>query len=225
MLKLKHIALSAFEITKEGKSILIDPYIELNPSYDFRGSEITDIFITHGHYDHIGQGVEIAKATNARVTSIVDVASYFAEQGVRNVQHVGIGSWLNFDWGRCVFLPAIHTCTLPNGRTGGIASSILFEIDGIKIFHAGDTALTVEFKGIQEVYQPNIALLPIGGVYGMDMDHAEIAAKWLGVKLVIPMHYYLPPQINVNPHDFAKRFEDTDITCLVLEDKVLTIEE
>lgn len=218
MLKLKHIALSAFEIKKDENSLLIDPFISLNPKYDYRKSKISDIFVTHGHYDHVGQTVEIAKYTNARVTSIVDVAGYFEEQGVENVRYVGVGSWLNYSWGRCIFLPAIHTCTLPNGKTGGIASSILFEIDGIRIFHAGDTSLTVEFKGINEVYHPDIALLPIGGIYGMDVEHAVIATKWLGVKTVIPMHYYLPPQISVDPYDFSKEFEGTDVKCIILND-------
>ena len=217
MLKIKHIALSAFEINYGHGSLLIDPLIELNPQYDYHSLNISDIFVTHGHYDHIGQTFNIAKDTGAQVTSIVDVAAYFYEQGLKKVRAVGVGCWLNYNWGRCIFLPAIHTCTLPNGATGGIAASILFEIDGIRIFHAGDTALTVEFKGIKEVYHPDIALLPIGGTYGMDIEHAAIAADWLGAKTVIPMHYYLPPHIDVNPQDFAKLFQNSSVECFVLD--------
>jgi len=218
MLKLKHIALSAFEIINDSSTILIDPFVSLNSQYNYRNSKnISDIFVTHGHYDHVGQTVEIAKSTGADVTAIVDVAAYFKDQGVKKVHHVGIGSWLNYGWGRCVFLPAIHTCTLPNGAPGGVAASILFEIDGVRIFHAGDTSLTVEFKGINEVYHPDVALLPIGGIYGMDIEHAAIAAEWLGAKTVVPMHYYLPPVIDVDPKDFAKKFEGTDIKCVILD--------
>lgn len=191
MLKLKHVALSAFEIINDSGTILIDPFVSLNSQYNYRNSKnISDIFVTHGHYDHVGQTVEIAKSTGADVTAVVDVAAYFKDQGVKKVHHVGIGSRLNYDWGRCVFLPAIHTCTLPNGAPGGVAASILFEIDGVRIFHAGDTSLTMEFKGINEVYHPDVALLPIGGIYGMDVEHAAIAARWLGAKTVVPMHYY-----------------------------------
>ena len=173
MLKLRHIALSAFEIINDSGTILIDPFVSLNAQYNYRNSKnISDIFVTHGHYDHVGQTVEIAKNTETDVTAIVDVAAYFKSQGVEKVHPVGVGSWLNYDWGRCVFLPAIHTCTLPNGASGGVAASILFEIDGVRIFHAGDTSLTVEFKGINEVYHPDVALLPIGGIYGMDIEHA-----------------------------------------------------
>lgn len=218
MLKLRHIALSAFEIINDSGTILIDPFVSLNAQYNYRNSKnISDIFVTHGHYDHVGQTVEIAENTETDVTAIVDVAAYFKSQGVEKVHPVGVGSWLNYDWGRCVFLPAIHTGTLPNGASGGVAASILFEIDGVRIFHAGDTSLTVEFKGINEVYHPDVALLPIGGIYGMDIEHAVIAAKWLGAKTIVPMHYYLPPVIDVDPRDFVKKFEGTGVKCVILD--------
>jgi L-ascorbate metabolism protein UlaG (beta-lactamase superfamily) len=110
---------------------------------------------------------------------------------------------LNYDWGRAIFLPAYHSSTLPDGTYGGVAASILFDIEGVRIFHAGDTCLSADFKTYKELYRPNIALLPIGGTYTMDVEHAVVAADWLGAKTVIPMHYNTFPAIAQDPVVFS----------------------
>lgn len=200
---LKYIGHSAFEIKTKDKSILVDPYISINPKYDWRKSNITDIFVTHAHGDHLGDAIEISKEKNAPITAVVELAAYCGKQGCET-HGINFGGWINYDWGRVVFLPAFHTSSLPDGSYGGEPASIIFDIEGVRIFHAGDTCLTSEMKTIKELYSPNIALLPIGGYYTMDIEHAAVAAKWLGVQTVIPMHYNTFPNIQADLEKFTR---------------------
>lgn len=215
MVDLKYIGHSAFEFRIKDKSILIDPYVSINPKYDWRQSNITDIFVTHAHADHLGEAMEISKEKKAPITAIVELAGYCEKQGCET-HGINFGGWLNFDWGRAIFLPSFHTSSLPDGSYGGEAAGILFDIEGVRIYHAGDTALTSEMKIIKELYAPNIALLPIGGYYTMDVEHAAVAAKWLGVQIVIPMHYNTFPTIKADLQRFAQLINANNTGVMVL---------
>ena len=113
-------------------------------------------------------------------------------------------------------MPAFHSSSLPDGSYGGNAASILFDIDGVRIYHAGDTCLSSEMKTIKELYAPQIALLPIGGNYTMDFEHAAMAAKWLGVRTVIPMHYNTYPEIQADLQRFANLIAYGNTACQIL---------
>ena len=102
------------------------------------------------------------------------------------------------------------------GRYGGCAASILLDVDGVRIYHAGDTCLTGEMKTIRELYAPQIALLPIGGTYTMDVEHAAMAAKWLGVRTVIPMHYGTFPEIQADLERFRNLIAFGNTACQIL---------
>lgn len=215
MADLKYIGHSAFEIKKDNKSVLIDPFVSINEKYNWHNQPITDILLTHAHGDHLGEAVEIAKEKDIEITAVAELAGYCKEQGAK-VKSVGLGAWLNYSWGRAVFLPAFHSSSLPDGRYGGCAASILLDIDSVRIFHAGDTCLTGEMKTVRELYAPQIALLPIGGNYTMDAEHAAMAAKWLGVKTVIPMHYGTFPEIQADLKRFAKLIAFGNTACQIL---------
>ena len=215
MVDLKYIGHSAFEFKIGDKSILVDPFVSHNPKYDYKKSNIVDIFVTHGHSDHLGEAIDIAKAKKAQITAIAEVATYCANNKCKT-RPVGLGSWLNYDWGRAIFLPAYHSSTLPDGSYGGVAASILFDIEGVRIFHAGDTCLTADFKTYKEIYRPNIALLPIGGTYTMDVEHAVVAADWLGAKTVIPMHYNTFPEVQADLNRFVQLMQINNTNCAVL---------
>ena len=215
MVDLKYIGHSAFEIKTGDKSILVDPLVSITPKYDYKQSNIVDIFVTHGHSDHLGEAIEISKEKKAPITAITEVASYCAGKKVKT-RPVCPGGWLNYDWGRAIFLPAYHSSSLPDGSYGGIAASILFDIEGVRIFHAGDTCLTPDFKAYKDLYRPNIALLPIGGNYTMDIEHAVVAADWLGAKTVIPMHYNTFPEIQADLQKFAQLMQVNNTTCCIL---------
>ena len=215
---LRYIGHSAFELKFEKNSILIDPYVSNNNDYNWHESNITDIFVTHGHSDHLGQAIEIAKEKNATITAIVELAQYCKEQGCK-VRSVNFGSWINYDWGRVVFVPAYHTSSLPDGRYAGEAAGIIVDADKIRIYHAGDTALTSEMKTIKELYRPNIAMLPIGGTYTMDAEHAAVAASWIGAQTVIPMHYNTFPEIEADVQKFITLVQMNNTNCAILDPK------
>ncbi len=200
---LKYIGHSAFEIKTNNKTILVDPFVSVNPKYNWHDYEINDIFVTHAHADHLGAAIEISKEKNAPVTAVVELAQYFEKQGCR-ANGINFGAWLKYEWGNALFYPAFHTSSLPDGGYGGMAASIIFDIENVRIFHAGDTCLTGEMKTIKELYAPEIALLPIGGHYTMDVEHAAVAAKWLGAKTVIPMHYNTFPNIQADLEKFTR---------------------
>lgn len=212
---LKYIGHSAFEIKLKDNSIMVDPYVSINPKYDWHKSNITDIFLTHAHGDHLGQAIEIAKEKDATITAIVELAQYCKEQGCK-VRAVNFGGWINYDWGRVVFVPAFHTSTLPDGRYAGEPAGIVFDVEKVRIYHAGDTALTTEMKTIKELYRPNIAMLPIGGHYTMDVEHAAVAAAWIGAQTVIPMHYNTFPEIQADLEKFMKLIQVNNSNCVIL---------
>ncbi len=213
---LRYIGHSAFELKLENNSVLIDPFVSHNPKYNWRESNITDIFLTHAHSDHLGQAIEIAKEKNATITAIVELAKYCREQGCK-VRSVNFGGWINYDWGRVVFVPAFHTSSLPDGSYAGEAAGIVVDAENVRLYHAGDTALTNEMKTIKELYRPNIACLPIGGNYTMDVEHAAVAAHWIGAQTIIPMHYNTFPEIQADLTKFMALVQVNNSNCVVLD--------
>lgn len=203
MVDIKYIGHSAFQITNDENAVLIDPMVKQNPKYDWKKEPVRDILLTHAHGDHLGQAIEIAKDLDIEITAVPELAAYCKEQGAK-AKSISLGCWLQYSWGRAIFLPAFHSSSLPDGRYGGCPASIFLDVDGARIYHAGDTCLSGEMKTIKELYAPQIAMLPIGGNYTMDVEHAAIAAKWLGVKTVIPMHYGTFPEIEADVERFIK---------------------
>ncbi len=215
MVDLKYIHHSAFQVTSKDKAVIIDPWVDKNQNYKWQDEPITDILLTHAHGDHLGNAIEIAKGKNATITAVAELASYCKKQGAKT-RSINLGGWIKYDWGRAVFVPAFHSSSLPDGSYGGCAAGIILDIEGIRIYHAGDTCLTGEMKTIKELYAPQIALLPIGGNYTMDVEHAAIAAKWLGVKTVIPMHYGTFSEIETDCEKFAQLVAFNNTACQIV---------
>lgn len=213
---LTFIGHSAFYIEKDNHGILIDPFISQNPKAIFDNNKtITDIFVTHGHADHLGDAIPISRKTQATITAIFELANYCARQGAF-VNPMNFGGKLLYQWGSARFLPAFHSNSTPDGQYAGMPASILFEIDGVKIYHAGDTCLNSEMKTIGELYKPDIALLPVGSQYTMDINDAIIAAKWLGAKKIIPMHYNTFEAINTDIQQFKILAQKENIEAIIL---------
>ena len=203
MVDIKYIGHSAFQIINGDNAVIIDPFVKQNKDYDWKREPIKDILLTHAHGDHLGDAIEIAKDLDIEITAVPELAKYCAENGAK-VKSISLGCWLNYSWGRAVFLPAFHSSSLPDGRYGGCPASIFLEVDGARTFHAGGSCLNYELRMVKELYAPQIAMLPIGGNYTMDIEHAAVAAKWLGVKTVIPMHYGTFPEIQADVEKFIQ---------------------
>lgn len=216
-MKLRYLGHSAFEMETGNHKILVDPFLVQCPDYDSTG--VTDIFVTHGHADHLGKAPQIAMKNGAVVTAVFELAKYCSRYGI-NVNGISLGGWINYDWGRAIALPAFHSSSTDDGTYTGCPVGYLFEIEGKRIFHAGDTCLNSEMKVLKEVYKPDVAILPVGGQFTMDVQNAVVAADWIGAQTVIPMHYNTFPQINADIEVFKTAIEKIGKTP-----KVLKIEE
>lgn len=219
ILKIDYIGHSAFFIhTDVNRGILVDPFITGNPKaiFDFTDKEISEIFVTHGHSDHLGDAIQIARAKQVPIYTVFELANYCAQKGAF-ATGLNIGGKFDFNWGWVKFLPAFHSNSTPEGGYAGMPSSILFNIGGTKIYHAGDNSLNSEMKVIGDVYKPDIACLPVGSCYTMDAQDAVIAAKWLGVKTVIPMHYNTFDAINVDTNLLFNAFNNENISISILK--------
>lgn len=228
-MKLKWLGHSAFELTsKKGLNILIDPFIKANPTCPLKVSDLHPniICITHGHADHFGDVIEIAKNNpDLIVITNYEISIYLQRKGVNSIG-INYGSSVKFGDVEIRMLEAKHTSTFDfeiDIRYAGNPASFLFTFDdGLKVFHAGDTGLFSDMKFvIGEVYKPDIALLPIGNIFTMDMKEASIAASWINPKFVMPMHYNTFPSIAQDPEEFKKLVSN----CKTLIPDVLEIIE
>lgn len=204
-MKLKYLGHSSFEIRQGENKILIDPFLALYPDYDYSG--VTEIFVTHGHGDHLGSAIEISKKTGAKIIAVFELANYCVAKGAK-AQGISLGAWLEYSWGKVIAVPAFHSSSTPDGIYAGCPCGFVFNIDGQFIYHAGDTCLNNEMKIIGELYEPDISILPIGGCYTMDIEHAIIASEWLKTSMIIPMHYNTFESIKVDISDFERQVRE-----------------
>jgi L-ascorbate metabolism protein UlaG (beta-lactamase superfamily) len=195
------------------KKILIDPFVEGRSILDTNPDLVA---VTHGHDDHMGETVALAKKTIA----ISEIAKYLKSRGLP-VEGMNIGGTIIIDRVSFTMTPAVHSSWIEEagtGRCGGTAAGFVIGMDGIKVYHAGDTGLFSDMKLIGDLYHPDVALLPIGGRYTMGTSEAMMAAQFIGAKMVIPIHYNTWDKIAADPQSFKKSLEKTtDIRVTVLK--------
>ena len=187
---------ACFELSDGDTRVLVDPFLTGNPKAAAEASELepTHIFLTHGHADHYGDIVDIAKRTGAQVVAITEVAGELGEQGVENVADPNIGGTMEFEGVWVRLTPAWHTSTTPNGTVNTPAGMVI-NLGGKTVYHVGDTALFSDIRLAGQRDQLDAAFVPIGGHYTMDRHDAAVAAEWIGAPVIVPIHYNTFPPI------------------------------
>jgi len=192
--------------TPGGKHVLVDPYLTGNSSCPERlkhPKHVDAIFLTHGHDDHLGDTVALAKRFDATCLAIIELGAWLGKQGVKNVVGFNKGGSTDAAGVHATMTHATHSNGIADGDSmvyGGEAAGLILTFEnGVKIYHAGDTAAFGDMKIIGELYEPDIALLPIGDFYTMGPEEAAYATRLLGVKTVVPMHYGTWPVLTGTP--------------------------
>ena len=199
---------ACFELTEGDTTVLIDPFLTGNPKAAVAAGDVnpTHIFLTHGHADHYGDVVDIAKRTSAQVVAIVELAGELGEEGVENVSDPNIGGTVEFDGGWVRLTPAWHTSTTPKG-TVNTPAGLVINLGGKTVYHLGDTGLFSDLKLVADRDDVDVALMCIGGHYTMDRHDAVTAADFVGAKQVIPCHYDTFPPIETDAQAFKSDVE------------------
>ncbi len=212
-MKISYHGHSVIQIQTNGKNIIIDPFITGNSLTDLVPEEVKAdaILLTHGHNDHVGDTVAIAKQNDALVVANADLTTFLSWQGVKT-HGMNIGGAWQFDFGKVRLTQAFHGSGYATENNEiiycGMPTGILFSNEGKTIYHAGDTGVFSDMKLIGDRHPIDVAFLPIGDNFTMGPEDAAYAAKLLQAKLVVPIHYNTFPPIKQDPQQFIEMLED-----------------
>lgn len=208
--KITWLGHSAFLFETE-KKLLIDPFISGNPLAPCSPEELNPdiIAVTHGHHDHLGDTIEIGKRTGCRIISVHEVANYIKSKGVF-AEGMGKGGTVNVEGIKLTMTDALHSSSIDASGfsfDGGSPAGFIIRINGHSIYHAGDTGVFGDMELIGELYEPEMALLPIGDKFTMGIKEATKAVELIQPKIVIPMHYSTFDVIKQDPEEFKRAVE------------------
>lgn len=225
-MKITFLGHAAVLIESNQFKALIDPYLTGNPVYVSKPEHIeniTHIFVTHGHRDHVGDALEIAKNNDSMVISNAELTGIFYKKNPNLKLHpMHIGGSYQFDFGRVKMTPALHGSSYHDGDhtlDGGNPGGFLLEIDDRTVYHAGDTGLTMDMK-LLESDHIDLAFIPIGGNYTMDVVDATRAVDFIKPKMVVPMHYNTFGLIKADPFDFRNNVKNAKTIILQPGDSI-----
>ncbi|NBI28949.1 metal-dependent hydrolase [Chengkuizengella marina] len=211
---------SCFLVEGNHKSILIDPFLKGNSqtSASTEDFKVDAIILSHGHEDHFGDCLQIASENQCPIIATFELAMYCQSQGA-NVHPMHIGGSFQFEGFKVKLTQAFHGSSVKHGDQmiyTGMPAGILLTMNDHTFYHAGDTGLFGDMKLIGELNEIDLAALPIGDNFTMGPEDALIAAKWLQVNRVIPIHYNTFPIIEQDVNKFAKKLDDQGMKCHIL---------
>lgn len=214
---IRFLGQSCFELNAGDTRVLIDPFLTGNPKAAASPDEVdpTHILLTHGHADHLGDTVEIAKRTSAQVVAIVELANEIGGAGIENVVDPNLGGTVELPGGWVRLVPAWHTAVTPDG-TPHTPAGLVINLDGKTIYHLGDTCLFSDLSLPGKRDPLDLALVPIGGHYTMDRHDAVTAVDLVGAPTVIPCHYDTFPPIETDAEAFKADVESETSSSVVV---------
>jgi len=219
-MKIKYLGHAAILIETKSFKALIDPFLSGNPQYIESRSDIegiTHIFITHAHGDHIGDTEKIALNNDSLIICNAELGSILYQKNRKlKIHTMHIGGSYSFPFGRVKMTPAVHGSGYHEGKTiidGGNPAGFLVDIDGKKVYHAGDTGLTYDMKLLEDE-KIDIAFLPIGGNYTMDISDAVKSVNFIKPQITVPIHYNTFPVIQANPLEFKQRLLKNNVVIM-----------
>lgn len=218
-MKITYFGHSALGIEIDNINILVDPFITGNPKasiIDINLLKADYIIITHAHYDHVMDVEALVKQTGATLISNHEIIVYYKGKGLEGHEMNYGGSW-DFDFGRLKMVNAIHSSTFLDGASGGNPVGYVLESKDATIYIAGDTALTMDMKLIPLFHKLDLAILPVGGNFTMDVEEALVASDFIECNKVMGVHYDTAAYIEID-HEVSKRkFKEKDKELLLLD--------
>ncbi len=224
MIQITWLGHAVFEIQVEsGEVLLLDPWIEGNPAYpkNHKIQKADAIAVSHGHGDHLGDVVPLAKRFGSTVVAMVEVATWCASKGVKNTIGFNKGGTVDLGFVKLTMTHALHSSSIQDGDHtiyGGEAAGYILTLkDGRRAYFAGDTAVFAEMGLYADIYHPELAFLPIGDHYTMGPQEAAYAGRMLKVKTIIPMHYGTFPVLAGTPAQLEEKLSGSGIQVLKLK--------
>lgn len=206
-----------------GEVVLIDPWVQGNPACpeDHKTFDRLDaMLITHAHFDHMGDAVELAKKHKPKVVANFEICTWLESKGVENCSGMNLGGSQDVLGLHVTMVRADHSCGITDGDQilyGGSASGFIVRLPGgYTFYHAGDTALFSDMHLFCEMYRPELAFLPIGDLFTMDPVQAARACRYLGIRRVIPIHWGTFPALTGTPQKLVKALSDQGVNCEVI---------
>ena len=201
---------ACFSVVVGGRTLLFDPFITGNPlakDIDMKKVPADFILVSHGHSDHVGDAVEIARRTGALVIANYEVATWLNKNGAPKIHPLNHGGGFQFDFGRAKFVNAIHSSTLPDGTYGGNPGGFVVESAEGNFYFSGDTALTMDMKLIGEATKLKFAALCVGDNFTMGVDDAVKAAKFVRCDEILGVHFDTFPPIQIDHAVAREKFK------------------
>jgi L-ascorbate metabolism protein UlaG (beta-lactamase superfamily) len=206
-----------------GEVLVTDPWTEGNPAYPkgYKIQQVDAIAISHAHFDHTNDVVPLAKQFEPKVVAIFETAAWFEKKGVKNTIGMNKGGTVDLGFVKLTMTHALHSCAIKDGSDliygGEAAGYVITQKDGRRAYFAGDTTVFSDMALIAELYEPELALLPIGGHYTMDPHQAALAARLLKAKKVIPMHFGTFPALTGRPEELTEKLRGDGIEVWTLK--------